>query len=162
VSLYKQIFLDVLWTIWLVLKICLGLVHAVNFNVEAVRVFVVVLPLLGQKLPLSSNKLSMFVHCNPCSSFRSSLENNILELGFRIQKNCSLSFGDAECNVRMPTYYFLQYIVLLLIKHIRAEHLWFSFQDGFEIRTSLTFLKSVILLYNCIGIFVFRPNSHKS
>ena len=82
VNLHKQIFVDVFWTIWPMWKICLGLVHAVNFHVKAVRVFVAVLPLLVQKLPLSCNKLSMFVHCDPCSSFSSSLENNIIELGF--------------------------------------------------------------------------------
>ncbi len=130
-NLHKQIFVDVFWTIWPMWKICLGLVHAVNFHVKAVRVFVAVLPLLVQKLSLSCNKLSMFVHCDHCSSFSSSLENNITELGFWVLKYYRLSFGITQFrNVRRPTYYFLQYIELLLIRHIRIEHLWFSFKDG--------------------------------
>jgi hypothetical protein len=66
------------------------------------------LPLLVQKLPLFCNKLSMFVHCDPCSSFSSSLENNIIELGFWVLKYHRLSFGITQFrNVRRPTYYFL-------------------------------------------------------
>ena len=126
-------------------------------------VFVAVLPLLVQKIPLSCNKLHMLVNCDPCSSFRSSQENNIIELCFWVLKNYSLSFGNTKFrNVRMPTYYFLQYIKLLLIRNIWTEHLWFSFRTyGLEIRASLTLCKSAILGYNNIGIFV-SPNSHKS
>ena len=69
VNLHKQIFVDVFWTICPMWKICLGLVHTDNFHVEAGRAFVAVLPLLVQKLSPSSNKLSMFVHCDPCSCF---------------------------------------------------------------------------------------------
>ncbi len=94
VNLHKQIFVDIFWTIWPMWKICLGLIHAVNFHVKAATVFVGVMPLLVQKLPLSNNKLSMFLHCDPCSSFSSSLENNIIELGFWVSKNYSLSFGN--------------------------------------------------------------------
>jgi hypothetical protein len=122
VNLHKQIFVDVFWTIWPMWKMCFGLVHAVNFHVKAVRVFVAVVPLVVQTLPLSSNKFSTFVHCDPCSSFRSSLKNNFIELSFWVLKNYSLNFGNTEFrDVRMPTYYFLQYIELLLIRHIRTQ-----------------------------------------
>ena len=69
VNLHKQIFVDVFWTIWPMWKICLGLVHAVNFHVEVVRVFVALLPLLVQQLPLFNNKLSVLSIANLAMAF---------------------------------------------------------------------------------------------
>jgi hypothetical protein len=67
IKLHKQIFVSVLCKTWIVWKIGLELVNAINLNVEVVKVIIANEPLRVQKHPLLGHTLIVLVHRDPCS-----------------------------------------------------------------------------------------------